>query len=95
MRSLSTTSPLYYLRRLNQLELLTELLGLIAVPGAVIEELANGRQAGYEVLSVQPAEELPAHERGLIESLAPYLDKLRTEGFYLSEPLYRRLLGDD
>jgi predicted nucleic acid-binding protein len=41
------TSPLFYLHRLEQLELLSQLFGTVAIPQAVVSELNEGRALGY------------------------------------------------
>ena len=46
---ISNTSPLFYLHRLGQLELLHKLYGRILVPEAVVEELKAGRDQGEDV----------------------------------------------
>ena len=46
---ISNTSPIFYLHRLGQLELLHRLYSRILVPEAVIEELKAGRDQGEDV----------------------------------------------
>lgn len=46
------TSPLQYLHQLGQLELLHRLSGRAIVPPAVVDELAAGKAAGFDVPSV-------------------------------------------
>ena len=46
---ISNTSPLFYLHRLGQLELLHKLYGRILVPEAVIKELEAGGDQGEDV----------------------------------------------
>jgi predicted nucleic acid-binding protein len=46
---ISNTSPLFYLHRLGQLELLHKLYCRILVPEAVVEELKAGRDQGEDV----------------------------------------------
>jgi predicted nucleic acid-binding protein len=46
---ISNTSPLFYLHRLGQLELLHKLYGRILVPEAVVEELKAGGDQGEDV----------------------------------------------
>lgn len=45
----SNTSPLVYLHQVRQLDLLTRLFGTVVVPKAVVEELASGREQGFDV----------------------------------------------
>lgn len=45
--AVSNTSPLFYLHRLGQLDLLPQLYGSIRVPAEVVRELERGRTAGY------------------------------------------------
>jgi predicted nucleic acid-binding protein len=47
--AISNTSPLLYLHRIDGLNLLRELFNGIYVPGAVVFELMEGRQKGYDV----------------------------------------------
>jgi predicted nucleic acid-binding protein len=49
MRVVTNTSPVLYLFQIGQLSLLERLYGRIIAPQAVINELAVGRQQGYEV----------------------------------------------
>ena len=49
---ISNTSPIFYLHRLGQLELLHRLYGRILVPEAVFEELKAGRDQGEDVPDV-------------------------------------------
>jgi len=46
---ITNTSPLFYLHRLGQLELLHKLYGRILVPEAVVEELKAGGDQGEDV----------------------------------------------
>jgi predicted nucleic acid-binding protein len=46
---ISNTSPLQYLHQLGQLELLRRLSERVIVPPAVVEELAAGKAAGFDV----------------------------------------------
>jgi predicted nucleic acid-binding protein len=46
---ISNTSPIFYLHRLGQLELLHRLYGRILVPEAVVEELKTGGDQGEDV----------------------------------------------
>lgn len=46
---ISNTSPIFYLHRLGQLELLHRLYGRILIPEAVSEELRAGRDQGEDV----------------------------------------------
>ncbi len=48
-RVISNTSPIFYLHRLGQLELLHRLYGRILVPEAVVEELKAGEDQGEDV----------------------------------------------
>ena len=47
------TSPIFYLHRLGQLELLHMLYGRILVPEAVLEELKAGRDQGEDVPNIE------------------------------------------
>lgn len=47
--AVSNTSPLLYLYRIDALEWLGELFSEVWVPGAVVEELREGRERGYVV----------------------------------------------
>ena len=47
--AISNTSPLLYLHRIDGLYLLPGLFTVIYVPGAVVFELMEGRQKGYDV----------------------------------------------
>lgn len=47
--AISNTSPLLYLHRIDGLNWLPELFTGIYVPGAVVFELGEGRQKGYDV----------------------------------------------
>ena len=47
--AISNISPLLYLYRIDALEWLPGLFDEIWVPGAVVEELAEGRRRGYDV----------------------------------------------
>jgi predicted nucleic acid-binding protein len=49
---ISNTSPLFYLHRLGQLELLHKLYHNIIIPNAVVEELKAGKEQGEEVPDV-------------------------------------------
>ena len=46
------TSPLQYLHQIRQLDILERLAGRVIVPPAVVDELAAGRTAGFDVPSV-------------------------------------------
>ena len=46
---ITNTSPLLYLYRIERLDWLPRLFHSIWTPGAVVEELREGRQRGYEV----------------------------------------------
>jgi predicted nucleic acid-binding protein len=50
---ISNTSPLLYLYRIRKLEWLTQLFSEVWVPGAVVEELAEGRRRGYDVPKIE------------------------------------------
>jgi len=45
--TVSNTSPLFYLHRLGQLELLPQLYGAVHVPTEVFRELERGRTEGH------------------------------------------------
>ena len=47
--AVSNTSPLLYLHRVGVLDWLPEMFGEIWIPGAVVNEFAEGRRRGYEV----------------------------------------------
>ena len=47
--AITNTSPLLYLYRIDRLEWLPRLFSSIWTPNAVVEELREGRQRGYEV----------------------------------------------
>ena len=47
--AITNTSPLLYLYRIDQLDWLPRLFHSIWTPTAVVEELSEGRQRGYEV----------------------------------------------
>jgi predicted nucleic acid-binding protein len=47
--AISNTSPLLYLYRIGAIEWLSELFGVVWTPGAVVEELREGRERGYDV----------------------------------------------
>lgn len=49
---ISNTSPLVYLHRLEQLQILEDLFGEILVPHGVIQELERGRELGKDVPNV-------------------------------------------
>lgn len=49
---ISNTSPLVYLHRLEQLQILETLFGEILVPNAVIQELERGQELGKDVPNV-------------------------------------------
>jgi predicted nucleic acid-binding protein len=64
MRTLSNTSPLLYLYRIGQLDLLPRLYETVTIPPAVRLELKEGRQRGVDV--PEPADfswllEIPAY----------------------------------
>ena len=46
-KAISNTSPLLYLHRIGKLDWLPEIFTEIIVPSAVVEELREGRQKGY------------------------------------------------
>jgi len=46
---ISNTSPVFYLHRLRQLELLQKLYGRIIIPEAVVAELQAGQAQGEDV----------------------------------------------
>lgn len=56
------TSPIFYLHRLDQLELLRQLFGTIAIPQAVVRELDEGRARGYEAPDVSLFPWLEVHQ---------------------------------
>lgn len=43
------TSPLFYLHRLGCLNILEKLYGEIVIPGAVVDELNEGKKVGEDV----------------------------------------------
>jgi len=47
-RAISNTSPLLYLHRIGKLDWLPEIFSEILVPSAVVNELWEGRQKGYD-----------------------------------------------
>ncbi len=47
--AISNTSPMLYLHRIGVIEWLSELFGAVWIPQAVVEELAEGRERGYDV----------------------------------------------
>jgi predicted nucleic acid-binding protein len=47
--AITNTSPLLYLHRIGTLNWLRELFGAIVVPSAVVRELREGRERGYDV----------------------------------------------
>lgn len=47
--AISNTSPLLYLYRIAALSWLPQLFGEVWVPGAVAQELRDGRQRGFDV----------------------------------------------
>jgi predicted nucleic acid-binding protein len=47
--AISNTSPMLYLHRIGVIEWLSELFGAVWIPPAVVEELAEGRERGYDV----------------------------------------------
>jgi len=47
--AISNTSPLLYLYRINALDWLPELFSEIWIPNAVVLELGEGKQRGYDV----------------------------------------------
>jgi len=47
-RAISNTSPLLYLHRIGRLDWLLEIFDDIIVPSAVLNELQEGRQRGYD-----------------------------------------------
>lgn len=74
-KTLSNTSPLYYLHQLSLLELLPLLFKEIVVPQAVVDELNEGRRLGHQVpdvavlpwIEVRPVEisaQLEPHQLG-------------------------------
>ena len=50
---ISNTSPLFYLHRLRQLELLQKLYGRIVIPEAVVAELQAGQAQGEDVPDIK------------------------------------------
>ncbi len=56
------TSPIFYLHRLEQLELLKLLFGTIAIPQAVVHELDEGRARGYEAPDISLFPWLEVHQ---------------------------------
>lgn len=51
--AVSNTSPLLYLHRIGVLDWLPRLFGEVWIPGAVVNELAEGRRKGYDVPEVE------------------------------------------
>jgi hypothetical protein len=49
LNAISNTSPLLYLYRIDALKWLPSLFAEIWIPGAVVFELQEGRQKGYDV----------------------------------------------
>jgi predicted nucleic acid-binding protein len=45
---ISNTSPLYYLHRVNRIDLLRQLYNTVLIPPAVERELAEGRRLGFD-----------------------------------------------
>jgi predicted nucleic acid-binding protein len=56
------TSPIFYQHKLDQLELLRQLFGTIAIPQAVVRELDEGRVRGYEAPDVSLFPWLEVHQ---------------------------------
>lgn len=56
------TSPLFYLHRLEQLALLQQLFGTVAIPQAVVNELDEGRLRGYGAPDVSLFPWLEVHQ---------------------------------
>jgi predicted nucleic acid-binding protein len=79
---ISNTSPLFYLHRLGQLELLHKLYGRILVPEAVAEELKAGGDQGEDVPDIAD------HDR----SVKSLLDTLIQLDFRLSEDVVDTIL---
>lgn len=50
------TSPLQYLHQIGRLGILAALTGRVIIPPAVLEELSEGRSAGFDVPEVQSLE---------------------------------------
>ena len=49
LEAITNISPLLYLHRIGTLNWLRELFGAIVVPSAVVRELQDGRERGYDV----------------------------------------------
>lgn len=56
------TSPLFYLHKLEQLDLLRQLFGTVAIPQAVMSELDEGRARGHGAPDVTLFSWLETHQ---------------------------------
>jgi len=51
--TISNTSPIYYLHRLDHLDLLEKIYGEIVIPNGVLEELDEGKKEGEDIPDVR------------------------------------------
>jgi predicted nucleic acid-binding protein len=76
--AVTNTSPLLYLHRIGTLSWLRELFSAIVVPSAVVRELQEGRERGYDVPDPADHGWLQATAyfadcRALLRCLGPYI----------------------
>ena len=98
MRAISNTSPLLYLYRIGVLDWLKELFEEVWTPEAVVRELDEGRQRGYDVPDVRSCGWIKIARAGTIPSEWIALDlgrgELETMTLGLENPDFVLLLDD-
>ena len=90
MLVISNTSPLLYLHRTGNLDLLRRLYGRVYLPPAVRSELAAGAVLGISVPSPSDHE---AKRVGLLSSVATAVADLRAAGLWIGEALAANVIA--
>jgi predicted nucleic acid-binding protein len=88
----SDTSPIFYLDRVGQLDLLPSLYGTVIIPRAVHEELRKQPQFHLDLQSVPWIEIRAARDRARVQELLTDLDPGEAEAVALSIEIHADLL---
>ena len=87
--AISNTSPLLYLHRIGGMNWLPELFTGIYVTGAVVFELMEGRQKGYDVPNPSDYDWITIVEPQVMPSECGFLNKFANASSLLPEKRYQ------